>query len=110
VQVYVINAVTVQFNVVIFLIDRRIVRIDRHRQTEAYRSEGHKLYMKVRLAAPSPPLGAPAPRTWVVNGDATRAERESRSLRETPLPKTDLVLLIIRHLRASITLLQLLNV
>jgi hypothetical protein len=42
-QVYVINAVTVQFNVVIFLIDRRIVRIDRRRQTEAYRSEAHKV-------------------------------------------------------------------
>eukprot|EP00241_Pyramimonas_parkeae_P003977 CAMPEP_0114239334 /NCGR_PEP_ID=MMETSP0058-20121206/8403_1 /TAXON_ID=36894 /ORGANISM="Pyramimonas parkeae, CCMP726" /LENGTH=607 /DNA_ID=CAMNT_0001351505 /DNA_START=377 /DNA_END=2200 /DNA_ORIENTATION=+ len=44
--VYAINAVTVQFNVSVFLIDRRIVRIDRRRGTEVYRSEGHKLYLK----------------------------------------------------------------
>eukprot|EP00959_Pyramimonas_sp_CCMP1952_P283418 5924994-Pyramimonas_sp.AAC.2 len=44
--VYSVNAVTVQFNVAIFLIDRRITKLDARHNTEAYKSLEHKMYMK----------------------------------------------------------------
>jgi len=43
---YTVNAVTVQFNVAIFLIDRWITKLDARHNTEAYKSLEHKMYMK----------------------------------------------------------------
>jgi predicted ATP-grasp superfamily ATP-dependent carboligase len=43
---YVVNAVTVQFNVAIFLIDRWITRFDLKHNTEAFRSLQHKHYVQ----------------------------------------------------------------
>eukprot|EP00242_Pyramimonas_sp_CCMP2087_P001903 CAMPEP_0198233060 /NCGR_PEP_ID=MMETSP1445-20131203/116048_1 /TAXON_ID=36898 /ORGANISM="Pyramimonas sp., Strain CCMP2087" /LENGTH=393 /DNA_ID=CAMNT_0043913749 /DNA_START=1 /DNA_END=1183 /DNA_ORIENTATION=- len=43
---YVVNAVTVQFNVAIFLIDRWITRLDLKHNTEAFRSLQHKHYVQ----------------------------------------------------------------